>query len=917
MWLDGRVVSVCTYGSVLIEYVAPTGRIMQKRMLETSSDLMDTESAEDVLKLNGAGVEELCQRLGKIFSLEIRYNSVDTAYDHCRSDGRYDQGNARSEGVTLRHFTAWFADTYPLQMSGLCCGSIDFTDIARLSIDTAKVTETDSLQCTQMELDEERALLSVSAYSGSKQDIQASIALKPWTMANWQLLKHMSKSCVPAADQYLRLCAQIQDAYADKTIVTTSDTSTWVPVAPPIPITSIRLRLPMNAQPMLAAKVTEIRESAPAEQRDIVDHILQQVLQETSADHRYRSRQQPDIAQPELYLHHRLRIYHCLRPEQNRWLQTLNTGEQVELCVAVEKPTAARSDSKWVVATVSKLGPPLHDHLSTLPLIQLTLPCSIVLSDDESDESDDESDESDEGDAGAAAPEPELDPSDDQWERLENENGEQFFYNQLTHQTQWRAPRDLHSARIRPKAMDIADCGFESPRTEPGAVMLRSPTATFISCFVNPAVLQGRDLERVRDKCAEIAAQEPQLLVGLSIKFVESSVAELPFALREKVQVCVTSDRPARWVDATIVSLSKQHASVRYFSELTGSMGYWTRGRNRSHNLPRAKEKRVLQRDMRREAPSHSELLAKEAKILSYVESTGKWLLRFSDMDDKRDESIDYGVEMVDLRQHCFVTSALALPVERASVIAPVGTHLLQCLSCCEECPPSRFANEFCYQEYRVTGDSERKRGARHTLTLCKQCFKDYVAREIRTAKLYVKCPCCPRSLQTRELRRLVKPEMYTALLERIAAAEKAHVDADTLALAQSLDLRRCPQCSTIIEKNAGCPSMDCYMCGHHFTWSDAERVQRKIMQPPEGVPKETLIERFPVGWSVARNVNDQEYYYNVVTDERVWDMPAALRVARGWTTHTDDGLVYYYNVLTDESVWDPPTFTNERVIPQ
>jgi hypothetical protein len=49
------------------------------------------------------------------------------------------------------------------------------------------------------------------------------------------------------------------------------------------------------------------------------------------------------------------------------------------------------------------------------------------------------------------------------------------------------------------------------------------------------------------------------------------------------------------------------------------------------------------------------------------------------------------------------------------------------------------------------------------------------------------------------------------------AAAEQAHVaeDADAIALARKLDLRRCPECSTIIEKNEGCSSMNCYLCGH------------------------------------------------------------------------------------------------------
>ena len=66
--------------------------------------------------------------------------------------------------------------------------------------------------------------------------------------------------------------------------------------------------------------------------------------------------------------------------------------------------------------------------------------------------------------------------------------------------------------------------------------------------------------------------------------------------------------------------------------------------------------------------------------------------------------------------------------------------------------PSARFA-QFCYRDYRVTGDSEHKEGPRHPLVVCKACFKGYVEREMDSAKLFVKCLCCPRALQTRELR--------------------------------------------------------------------------------------------------------------------------------------------------------------------
>jgi hypothetical protein len=197
------------------------------------------------------------------------------------------------------------------------------------------------------------------------------------------------------------------------------------------------------------------------------------------------------------------------------------------------------------------------------------------------------------------------------------------------------------------------------------------------------------------------------------------------------------------------------------------------------------------------------------------------------------------------LRQLSFMCQGANCPVESSDLIAPVGTHLLQCLTCMEARPDRLFAT-FCYRDYRVTGDSERKEGARHPTTICISCFKGYVEREIATAKLFVKCPCCPRALQTRELRGVVKNDMYMQLVRRIAAAEQAHGDDDdeTIRLAKKLDLRRCPQCNTIIEKNEGCSSMACYLCGHTFRWSDAKRVKKakkkkqQVAAVEEGIPE-------------------------------------------------------------------------------
>ena len=156
---------------------------------------------------------------------------------------------------------------------------------------------------------------------------------------------------------------------------------------------------------------------------------------------------------------------------------------------------------------------------------------------------------------------------------------------------------------------------------------------------------------------------------------------------------------------------------------------------------------------------------------------------------------------MLNLAIMPFVCDGTQFPIESSACIAPLGTHLMQCLICVNAKPPSHFA-EFCYQDYRVTGDSSHKRDARHPFTICKSCFQGYVRTEIPLGKLYIKCPCCPRALQTRELREVVDSALYRTLVERIAEAEQAHIDDNSVAmmLDHKLDLRRCPDCNTIIE---------------------------------------------------------------------------------------------------------------------
>ena len=81
----------------------------------------------------------------------------------------------------------------------------------------------------------------------------------------------------------------------------------------------------------------------------------------------------------------------------------------------------------------------------------------------------------------------------------------------------------------------------------------------------------------------------------------------------------------------------------------------------------------------------------------------------------------------------------------------------------------------YCFAHYHVTGDGTQKLGARHPKELCLECFKGYCSREITAGKLHVRCPSCPRALQTREIRSVVDEEDYDSLVKRIRAAEKEH----------------------------------------------------------------------------------------------------------------------------------------------
>ncbi|KAF2621732.1 hypothetical protein BU25DRAFT_415927 [Macroventuria anomochaeta] len=52
--------------------------------------------------------------------------------------------------------------------------------------------------------------------------------------------------------------------------------------------------------------------------------------------------------------------------------------------------------------------------------------------------------------------------------------------------------------------------------------------------------------------------------------------------------------------------------------------------------------------------------------------------------------------------------------------------------------------------------------------------------------------------------------------------AQMSDAEKDTLALMQSKDGKRCPNCQLVIEKDGGCPSMYCVGCKKYFNWETA-----------------------------------------------------------------------------------------------
>ena len=169
-----------------------------------------------------------------------------------------------------------------------------------------------------------------------------------------------------------------------------------------------------------------------------------------------------------------------------------------------------------------------------------------------------------------------------------------------------------------------------------------------------------------------------------------------------------------------------------------------------------------------------------------------------------------------------------ALPVAEPTVLADAGTHTHQCQVCWSSLLQDDFV-DFCFRQYRVDGHETDITSPRHPHTVCHSCLRQHVASSLEGGRLSVRCPVegCGRALQTGELRSHTSTAAYTCLMERIRAAEEA-LDSEARAAqavalsATGLELRSCPRCGILIEKNQGCDHMRCYRCDHGFSWSAA-----------------------------------------------------------------------------------------------
>ena len=210
-------------------------------------------------------------------------------------------------------------------------------------------------------------------------------------------------------------------------------------------------------------------------------------------------------------------------------------------------------------------------------------------------------------------------------------------------------------------------------------------------------------------------------------------------------------------------------------------------------------------------------------------------------------KALDSTLSVVDMQKEKFTCEPSALPLAAmGAATESVGTFTHVCAVCM--CTHSRRQMaDFCFTAYRVGAHDEDRGESRHPPQICVGCMRRHVALSLDEGKLAVRCPVegCGRSLQTRELKEHATAASYEALLERLQAAEDAHDGAEARAAAAEgeaagLELRQCPRCKVLIEKNKGCMTLRCYRCDNHFEWAKAPRpgdADGRRRWGPRGIP--------------------------------------------------------------------------------
>lgn len=134
------------------------------------------------------------------------------------------------------------------------------------------------------------------------------------------------------------------------------------------------------------------------------------------------------------------------------------------------------------------------------------------------------------------------------------------------------------------------------------------------------------------------------------------------------------------------------------------------------------------------------------------------------------------------------------LPISSIQCLSAPNTFLRECQVCyTDNLEVRRFAN-FCFREFRITGDGESIKDPRHPATICRPCLERHATTALGDGRLFVVCPAvsCGRTLQTRELKDIVKPDVYSKLIVRIREAEERAQNEDVSA-GGFIDAPMCP----------------------------------------------------------------------------------------------------------------------------